>query len=307
MQHFYSLQGVSLQAVWLTIGVFDGVHRGHRQIIEKLTTGARTAGVPAVVLTFSPHPAVVLGGPQKDFCLTTPEERAALLAEVGVDVVITYPFSRVAAAIPARDFMMTLLDKLGVQHLLIGHDFSMGRNREGDAAYLSQLGEELGFGFEQISAVLNGDEVISSTHIRELLRAGELERANELLGSVYQITGEVVKGDGRGSRIGIPTANIIVPHDMLVPANGVYACRVWVDGKSYSAATNIGVRPTFYESDAPRTIEAHLLDFSGDVYGKDLRVEFLVRLRAEQKFDGIESLVAQIHADIESTRALRLD
>ncbi|MEW5940288.1 MAG: bifunctional riboflavin kinase/FAD synthetase [Chloroflexota bacterium] len=303
MQHYRSLADVSLQNAWLTIGVFDGVHRGHQTILRQLTTGAHADSAPAVVLTFDPHPATVLAG-RAIRLLSTPEERADLLSALGVNLIITHPFDRATSELTAREFMSRLKDHLGLSRLLIGYDFALGKGREGNANRLTELGRELGYRVDVIGAVSDESGVVSSTEIRKLISVGNVVEAAKLLGRDYALSGPVVHGDGRGHRINIPTANIQYPESKLIPANGIYACWAHVGGESVMAATNIGVNPTFTPDKRTANVEAHLLDFSRDLYGQTVTLEFIQRLRDELKFDSVEALLAQIHKDIEETRAI---
>jgi riboflavin kinase/FMN adenylyltransferase len=304
MQLFSSLDNTHTDGVWLTIGSFDGVHRGHQEIIRLLAAGAHAHAVPAVVLTFYPHPAVVLRGSNGPFYLSSPNERAEIIGSLGVDIVILQRFDRQLADTPARDFVMKLKERLGLRQLLVGHDFTLGRGREGDIPTLKRLGEEFGFEVEEHQPVLLDGQVISSSQIRSALTAGNVERAQQLLGRAYRLTGEVVPGDGRGRTIGIPTANLKTWSEQLLPAAGVYACRAQIRDKVFRAATNIGVRPTFDGSSTFLHVEAHLLDFQGDLYGQKVHLDFLARLRGEQKFPNVQALVTQIHEDIARTRQL---
>lgn len=297
MPHHTSLEAVSLTDSWLTIGVFDGLHRGHQQILRQLTAGAHQSGAPAVLLTFNPHPAYVLAGREIP-CLTTPEERAELAFALGVDEVITLPFTRELAARTAEDFMAELKARLGLRMLLIGYDFALGRGRAGNFARLREIGRELGYEVQAIEAVRFEQEIISSTLIREQLAAGDVRRAALALGRPYAVRGLVVPGDGRGRQIGIHTANVEAPAGKLLPANGVYAAWARRDGQRHAAVVNIGLRPTFTGGKAQPRLEAHLLHFSGDLYGSTLAIEFVERLRGEQKFPSVEALVGQIRADI---------
>jgi riboflavin kinase/FMN adenylyltransferase len=303
MIHACSLDELHLQNSWLTIGVFDGVHRGHQQIIHKLTTGAHSNGALAVVLTFWPHPAHVLGrGEAKS--LTTPDERAELLGSFGVDVVLTHPFNLEVAHLSAREFMLRLKEHMGLSHLLMGYDFALGKGREGDATRLAELGHELNYTAEVIEAVSDESGVISSTEIRKLVSVGNVADAAKLLGWNYSLRGPVMHGDGRGQKLSIPTANIDYPREKIVPANGIYAAWAWVDDVKYMAAVNIGTNPTFTPDKKTSTVEAHILDFSGDIYGKDVKVEFVTRLRDEVKFDSVHALVREIQQDIKQTRRI---
>lgn len=304
MQHYRSLEDISYQNSWLTIGVFDGVHRGHQEILANLTAGAHENGAPAVVLTFWPHPGVVLGKRKNLKSLTTPEERADLLGSLGVDAVVTQPFTPEFANLSALDFMRLVSERLGLRSLWIGYDFALGHNREGTLERLTEIGTELGYGVQAIGPVKNGVDVLSSSLIRQHIRKGEVARAAESLGRFYALSGPVVHGDGRGRKINIPTANIDYPEAKMIPANGVYACWAWMGGGKHPAAVNIGINPTFTPDKETPNVEAHLLDFGRDLYGEELKLEFVQRLRDEMKFDGVEALLEQIHADIGETREI---
>jgi len=303
MQHYRSLEEANLQDSWLTIGVFDGVHRGHQEIIKKLTTGAHTNDAPAVVLTFDPHPASVLSEHEIK-CLTLPDERADLLGKLGVDVVITERFTRELSTVTAYDFMSRLTHQLGLQHLLIGYDFALGKGREGNAARLTEIGSELGYNVEVIAALSDKSGVISSTEIRKLIEVGNVAEAARLLGRPYSLHGPVIHGDGRGRTIDVPTANISYSHDKMIPAKGIYACWAFLKNKKYQAAINIGTNPTFTPDKQSPNVEAHLLDFHEDIYGKDVQLELVARLRDELKFDSVETLLEQIWRDVEDTKRI---
>ena len=303
MQHYRSLEEVDLKNSWLTVGVFDGVHRGHQQIIKKLTAGAHGNDAPAVVLTFDPHPASVLGG-REIKCLTLPDERADLLAQFGVDVVITERFTRELSLVTAHDFMTRLKRSLGLRHLLIGYDFALGKGREGNATRLTEIGAEIGYNVEVISALSDESGVISSTEIRKLIEVGNVDEAATLLGRPYSLHGPVIHGDGRGRTIDVPTANIGYSHQKMIPAKGIYACWAYLNDQKYLAAINIGTNPTFTPDKETLNVEAHLLDFHREIYGEDIRLEFVARLRDELKFDSVETLLEQIWKDIEDTKRI---
>ena len=302
MTQVKSLNELSLQNSWLAIGVFDGVHRGHQHMLNLLTTGAHAESAPAVVLTFDPHPAVVLGKQTGFKWLSPPDERSTLLSACGVDHIIQQYFDRDFAAISAWDFMESLSRHLGIRRLLVGHDFALGRDRQGDVPYLIKLGKELGYTLQAVEAVSDQDGVISSTRIRQNIRTGRVVEASQKLGRFYDVFGDVVHGDGRGRTIQIPTANLDLPGDKLIPTNGVYACWANVDGMRKMAVTNVGTRPTFTIGEQTLHVETHILDHGDDIYGKVLHLEFVERLRPEQRFPSAQTLVAQIHADIASAR-----
>jgi riboflavin kinase / FMN adenylyltransferase len=301
--HYHSLEAAQLTGAWLTIGVFDGVHRGHQEIIRQLTAGAHANGAPAVVLTFAPHPAIVLAG-REIKSLTTPDERAEILFSLGIDVVVTIEFTRELAEHSAEDFMAELKRRLGLKKLLIGYDFALGKGRAGNFERLTQIGKDLDYEVSAVEAVRLNSEIISSTLIRQQIANGAVALATDKLGRFYSLAGPVILGDGRGRTIGIPTANIDVPSEKIIPLNGVYACWGLVDGKKHRAVVNIGVRPTFTGGDVLPRVEAHLLDYSSDLYGKTLTLEFIERLRGEQKFASVDALVTQIRADIERAKEL---
>ncbi len=304
MRHFESLEQVSLSNAWLTIGSFDGVHRGHQEILRRLTAGARASASPAVVLTFHPHPSVVLRGSSGPVYLTSPQERAALLDGLGIDVVVTQAFDRRLASTPARDFVARLVEHLGLRSLWVGYDFALGRGREGNIPTLRRLGEEFGFQVEIVPPVTLGAQIVSSSLIRATLAAGNVEEAARLLGRPYRVAGDVVHGDGRGKTIGVPTANLAVWAEQIVPGVGVYACRARTGDQIRPAAVNIGVRPTFDGQTVTPQVEAHLLDWESDLYGKRVQLDFIARLRGEQRFPNVQALVAQIHQDLLATRQI---
>ena len=303
MQHYRSIEGLLLENTWLTVGVFDGVHRGHRQVISKLTAGAHANGALAVVLTFDPHPAKVFGrGGIK--LLTLPGERAKLLGELGVDTVITHPFDRNVADITAFDFMKQLKDQLGVMHMVLGYDSTLGKDREGNAARLAEIGLELGYTVETVAALGDESGVISSTEIRKLVTLGNVSEAARLLSHPYSLQGLVSYGDQRGRTIGFPTANLNYAHEKVVPASGIYACWANVRGERHQAAVNIGTNPTFTPDKQTLSVEAYLLDFSEDIYDETVTLEFIQRLRNELKYDTVEALIEQIRKDVEQTRQI---
>ena len=304
MTQVFSLHDLSLKNAWLAIGVFDGVHRGHQKMLHLLGAGAHAESVPAVVLTFEPHPAVVLGK-QADFkWLSPPDERNSLLIDQGVDHIILQHFDREFALISAQDFMQNISRQLGLRRLLVGHDFALGRDRQGDVPFLSRLGMQLGYTLQPVDPVSDLDGVISSTRIRQYIQSGGVDKACQDLNRYYSVSGPVVHGDGRGHTINIPTANLEMDPDKLIPANGVYACWAWLEGKRMSAVTNIGTRPTFTSGEQAPHVETHILDLRKNIYEQELRLEFVKRLRDEQRFPSVETLVAQIHTDIEQTRII---
>ncbi len=298
MQHLRSLEAVHLDGSWVTIGAFDGVHLGHQSILRRLVEGARRAGLPAIVVTFFPHPSKVLHGNGSPFYLTTPEEKAEFLGDLGVDLVVTLTFDRQLASRSASDFMHQLAETLHLRHLLVGHDFALGRGREGNFQVLKQLGENFGSTIEELAPVDLEGGLISSSRIRDLLLQNDVNRAAQFLGRRYSVAGKVVHGDGRGRALGVPTANLDVWKERLLPGNGIYATLATTGGQRFNSVSNIGVRPTFESQDTQPTVEAYIMDFDQDLYGQDLRLEFVAYLRPELRFPSVQALVDQMKLDI---------
>jgi riboflavin kinase/FMN adenylyltransferase len=303
MLHYRSLEEVTLQNSWLTVGVFDGVHRGHQRIIDRLTAGAHANGVPAVVLTFDPHPAKVLGRGAIRL-LTLPGERAKLLGDMGVDVVITHLFDMQVANTTALEFMEDLKTRLGLAHLVLGYDAALGKNREGNVSRLTEIGSELGYSVETVSALSDESGVISSTEIRKLVTVGNVSEAARLLGHPYRLQGLVAHGDRRGHTLGFPTANLSYAREKVIPAGGIYACWAQVRGTRHKAAVNIGTNPTFTPDNETLQVEAYLLDFDREIYDETVTLDFVKRLRDEQKYNSVAALVEQIQNDVAQTRKL---
>ena len=289
----------------VTIGAYDGVHLGHRALLADLSRRAAAAGLTTVVVTFDRHPAYVVRPESAPKQLTSLEQKLELLADAGIERTEVIPFDEARADESAEDFVQeVLVDQLGARLVVVGEDFHFGHGRKGNVELLQRLGAE--HGFEVVGVGLTGDgaEAVSSTRIRALLAAGEVEQAARLLGRHHEVRGPVVRGDGRGGPdLGFPTANLAVADDIALPADGVYAGHYRrPDGGVHRAAINVGRRPTFYEpGTAPVLVEAHLLGFDGELYGEPARVSFAHRLRDEQRFDSVEELVAQMRADVAAT------
>lgn len=285
----------------LTIGNFDGVHRGHLALFERVKIRARTIGGVSVVMTFQPHPIKIMKPEKAPLLITPTQQKLALIAQAAIHTILCLPFDATFAAISSENFVQDILvGKIGVKELVVGYDYTFGHNRTGDIELLRGMGKSLGFQVHVVQPVLMGKRVVSSTSIRELIRAGELAEAKKLLGRDYQICGTVVKGKNRGGRLlGFPTANLELV-DELTPKEGVYAVKVVIDDRLYNGVTNIGHNPTFGQG--PLSIETHILDYSGDLLGQTIRVNFMHRLRAEKTYKGIEELARQIHLDIKVAR-----
>jgi len=302
MHHYRNLEGFYLENSWATIGSFDGVHRGHQSLIKQMVASAHATGNPAVVVTFYPHPAVVLRGIQEPYYLTSPDERADLLHDLGVDTIITLKFDLALASQSAEEFMATLSKHIGLQQLWVGPDFALGKGRQGNLPVLKEIGKNLGYNLNVVEQVSAGDERVSSRQIRSLIMDGKIKEAAEMLGRLYSVKGEVVHGDGRGRGLGIPTANLQVWPERLLPANGIYA--TWVNWRDQHLAsvTNVGVRPTFDHFAAVPQVEAFILDFDQDIYQEEIEVEFVEFFRPEIRYTSVKDLMDQIHKDIEQAR-----
>jgi riboflavin kinase/FMN adenylyltransferase len=292
----------------LAVGVFDGVHLGHQALIRGLVGGAQAAGALPVAATFDPLPAQVLAQDPPQSTLADAPERATLLEHAGARAVIVFTFDKAFSQQSAEAFIKRVTSAGDVQRIVVGPDFQFGHGREGAVPALRTLGERYGFAVTVVEPIALGGAVVSSTRIRQALREGDLGTAQALLGRPYSVTGTIVRGEQRGRALGFPTINVASPPDKLLPHDGIYA--TWVtlaeDGKErrYRAASSLGVRPTF--GGGPRKLEAYILDFSEDVYGKQATIAFVERLRDEIRFDSADDLAKQIAKDVEQTRlALR--
>jgi riboflavin kinase / FMN adenylyltransferase len=293
----------------VTIGVFDGVHLGHQHVLGELRRVADERGVASAVATFDTHPALVLRPENAPKLLTTLEQKLELLEANGVDIVYLVHFDEARSRTEPRAFVeQVFVDALHAKFVVVGEDFHFGRGRQGNVDRLRELGGSFGFdvrGLELIQHDPDAPEAVSSTAIRRALAGGDVAAAGAMLGRPYEVRGIVQRGDERGRTIGFPTANIPVSKQMAWPSDGVYAG--WYtrpSGERYPCAINIGRRPTFYEHAQQSLLEAHLLDFEGDLYGEEARVSFVEFLRSEHRFEGIDALAAQLKKDVEHTREL---
>lgn len=282
----------------LTIGSYDGIHRGHKKIINHLKArAAARENTASVMVTFFPRPKVVLGKAKvTEQYLTSMPEKIWLLEKLGLDIIVWLPFTKEFAQTPAEDFVTQLVEAFHPLELWVGPDFHLGRGREGNLEHLAELGEKYNYELKVISEELSREQVISSTRIRAAMSEGRVDDVTRLLGAYPFLRGEVEHGQKRGRTIGFPTANITVPQQKLLPVNGVYAVWITVDGKRYSAVANIGIRPTFDGEE--HTVEIYIFDFSDMIYGKTVHVEWVKHLRPEQKFTGVNALIAQIKKDV---------
>ncbi|MCM2264078.1 MAG: bifunctional riboflavin kinase/FAD synthetase, partial [Desulfuromonadales bacterium] len=286
----------------VTIGNFDGVHLGHREIFRRVVGTARTQQAAAAVVTFEPHPLRLLAPDKAPPRINTPVEKVRLIRASCIDLLVILPFTRKLAALSATDFVSdVLVGRLGVRHLVIGYDYAFGRNREGDAAFLAQAAQRHGFTLEVLEPLRAGAEIYSSTSIRKALLRGDVNGVVGVLGRHFTLDGRVIGGEGRGRQLGFPTANLATAKELL-PCEGVYAVRVRHGRRLYDGVANLGRRPTF--AGVEPSLEIHLLDFAGDLYGARLRIYFVERLRDEQNFPSAAALQAVIRDDIARARAV---
>ncbi len=286
----------------LTIGVFDGVHLGHRHLISQLTELARKQGLASGVVTFRQHPQEVLSPQIRLPFLTDLTQRTNLLKNEGVEAIITLSFTHELASLSPRQFLEKLKKYLRMRGLVIGPDFALGQNREGNTDTLRRLGQEMGFSVAVVPPVIINGEVVSSTAIRKALALGDMKRVQNLVGRPFRLQGRVTTGAKRGIELGFPTANLDISPQQALPAEGVYVGRAHIDGQTHPAMANIGQRPTF--GGGKRTTEVYLLDYHGDLYGQELAVDIVERLRDEKKFDTPEELKKQIAEDVKQGTAI---
>ena len=301
---YHSLEKIRVRNPVVSIGVFDGVHAGHRHLFRRMKEESRRNGGETMVITFWPHPRIVLNHhPGKIKYLSTIQGKQELLEACGIDHLVVLEFNEAIRSMDAREFVERILvEKIGVDTLVMGFDHVFGRDRQGDYERVSQIGRELGFRVVRVEALRVEGKTVSSTLIRDLLWQGEVAGAVKYLGYHYFIIGRIVAGKRIGRSMGFPTANIR-PDDehKLIPADGVYAVKVLISGTEYGGMLNIGIRPTVNNGFPEKTIEVHIFDFHGDIYGQDVKVTFIDRIREEKKFDRIEALAAQLEEDKKKT------
>ena len=286
----------------VTVGTFDGVHIGHRQIIEKLNEIKKLRGLRSVLVTFEPHPRIVLKNHGEVKILTTLDEKLKIFESLGIDIVFLISFTKEFASTSAEDFYKNyLIEKTGLSELVLGYDHTFGKNREGNFGLLRDLSVKYNFGIHKIEEYKLGDEHVSSTVIRKAILSGDVKQASKLLGSEYILSGKVIQGDRRGATLGFPTANLKPDSDYkLIPGNGVYVVTSEIGGKEYYGMMNIGTRPTV-EGSTGYHLEVHFFDFDKDIYGEMITVKFIDFIRAEQKFDSLETLMGQLKKDKQYT------
>lgn len=307
MQVHYGLDNFNAKNTVVTIGTFDGVHRGHQSVILRLEQLARDVSGESVIFTFYPHPRLVVS-PGEDTLrlLTTKDEKIVQLGRLGIDHLVIFPFTPEFAKLNYNEFVRNILvDKMNIKYLVVGYDHKFGRNRKGDFSSLQQLSKELNFRIEKLDALLIEDINVSSTKIRNALELGNIKRANHYLGYAYTLTGKVIEGIQLGRKLDFPTANIeTLDEHKLIPGNGVYAVYIKVEDKIHSGMLNIGTRPTITHNADHRSIEVHIFDFNNDIYKKNITLYFEDKIRDEKKFGGLDELRDQLYKD--KIRALEI-
>jgi len=286
----------------VTIGVFDGVHLGHRYLADRVRSEAGARGLESAVLTFRNPPASVLAPDRPVAYLSSLEERLELLRGCGIDHVVPLNFTRELSQLAAGEFVALLVEHLRMRVLLAGPDFAMGKEREGTVPVLTRLGEGMGYKVVSVEPMAHDGQTVSTTAIKGLLKEGDVTRAAALLGRPHRLTGPVVLGDQRGRGLGFPTANLDVPARIVQPADGIYATLAWINGERHDSVSSIGVRPTFGE--LAHTVETFILDFDRDLYGETVSIDLVQHLRGEERFETVDALVAQMHRDVDASRAV---
>lgn len=305
MQVFRTLEEIAgkFEKVCLAVGVFDGVHLGHQRVIGQARDDARTVAGTSVVLTFDPHPMQVLRPDKAPQLLTSTQHKLELIKELHVDACLVVAFTKAFSLRPPENFIEAVAKTNRLQEICVGTRFRFGHDRTGDVRLLEMMAPKYGFVAREITPVKLENEMISSTAVRQHVLNGRLDRAAAMLGRLFSVLGTVAPGDHRGHELGFPTANLHL-HDEVLPPDGVYAVRALVEQGTFGGVANIGVRPTFKDHSSQRILEVHLLDFDREIYGRDVEVQFLQRLRDEKKFDSVDVLKAQIAEDVRTARKL---
>lgn len=297
-------QGAQWPAIGLTIGNFDGVHLGHRQLLQQIKTDCKNKNLLFVVVTFVPHPQKILQPDKERFLINSYEQRRVLLEELGVDILVEMKFTRDFSTLKAQDFLSRyLLAYPNLKNFYLGYDFAFGANKEGGHDLVNSICHPRGVKVEIQPKFEHNNEVVSSSHIRDLIASGNVNQVEPLLERPFHLEGVVVKGEGRGKKIGFPTANIQVSQDLIVPQKGVYVTRTIYKGMTYQSVTNIGNNPTFKDTNQIH-IETNLFDFNNDIYGEMLDIQFLKKIRDEKKFPTVNDLISQIKADVETAKSM---
>ena len=297
------------QGTAATIGVYDGVHLGHCQLLSQLREKSKEQGLATAVITFDQHPTRVTSPQNAPKLLTSFSQKMELFESQEIDYAYIIKFDKRRSMTPAAEFFQSVfVEGVKAKAIIVGEDFQFGHNREGDVAFLKREGAKEDIevqGLHLFRHSFSPDIVVSSTAIRMKLADGDIQMATEMLGRRFELEGTVVEGDKRGRQIGFPTANLSIPEEMLLPRDGVYACWYYrPDGSRYMAAVNIGLRPTFQTNDSKSILEAHLIGFDGDLYGESGQIEFVEYLREERQFDGVDALAAQLESDVQASQSL---
>jgi riboflavin kinase/FMN adenylyltransferase len=292
------------RVVYATIGSFDGIHIGHQHLINSMVHQSSEDHAETVVVTFHPHPAVILKSIPMPFYITSPDEKKEVLQSLGVDHVFCLKFTKEMSGYSPEQFLDLILDEYPINQFWLGEDFALGKNRSGNIEVLEKIGKEKGFSITQFSHLQHNGEKISSSAIRNWILEGEFPNTTKALNRYYSIQGNVYHGDSRGRKLGFPTANLEVWKGKLLPAPGVYATWIDVDNSLYPSVTNVGLRPTFENQESRTTIETFIHDFSRDIYGNHVKLHFVEKIRSEKKFDSIELLINQIQKDVKQSEEI---
>ena len=304
MTHVYQLSDVKVSSpTVLAIGVFDGVHLGHQSLLNNMIKYAKEHDFPSVVVTFYPSPSVALGKCEESSYIHSPNEKASLLHDLGIDFVLTMNFNQKLAKMTPESFIMELRNQIDFRYLWCSNNFAFGKARQGNINWLHNNSDNLGFKIIISDPVLEDGKIVSSSRVRNQIMRGDVVAASRCLGRPLSIPGTIVKGSGRGNSIGFPTANLSIWERRACPSKGVYVANAILKDKHYPAVVNIGIRPTFDNRNNDEIIEAHLIGFSDDIYGKNIILEFLDRLRDEQKFENVNLLIDQINKDVLETKS----
>ena len=297
MEVFTDIDSIQIEQSVICVGTFDGLHQGHKVVIDKTIAQAKKLNAKSLVFTFWPHPHEVIFPEKQVYYLNTFQEKIDLFSESGIDYLVLYPFNKEFANKTSKEFIKDfLVDKLKMKFFVIGYDHQFGKEREGKYEKMISCAKELDFGIERIEQQAISEEFVSSTKIRKLIKSGDIELANSLLGYTYFTSGTVVKGSQIGTEIGFPTANLIIPSNKIMPQNGVYSVKVTVDRQSYLGMANIGFKPTI-KNDKELSLEVNLFDFNQDLYEKNIRISFYKKIRDEKKFNNLEELKNQLELD----------
>jgi riboflavin kinase/FMN adenylyltransferase len=297
MNHIEGVKAAKNQVVYATIGAFDGVHLGHQHLIRSMVTQSQKDSVQSLVITFHPHPAVLLKSLPLPFYITTPSEKQSIFHQLGVDFVLDLNFTNKMAGMEPDQFINLLLDQYSIKQIWLGKDFALGKKRSGNLTVLREIGKEKGFSIIDCPHVEDAKGKISSSEIRNWITTGNFPQTTNALNRYYSLEGKVIYGDSRGRKIGFPTANLDVWEGKLLPTPGVYATWITIDDKTLPSVTNVGIRPTFESTDSNPKIEAHILDFDQDIYQKQVQLHFVENIRIEKKFNSIDELINQIQKD----------